>query len=179
MALIYITKQAYPELSPQFNSQNVTYVTVYTDDINKQLVFVDEKTDTELYRIPEMVFPPYKFYSAYLNQTGVTAPTTTNLNDSQAIGPIVDTIGGTWSYFGVGRYLFTKTGAFPDQNKVFVTLGANIVSQGADVGIKVNWIDQDTLELQTYIRAAFASPSALAYTDGIMVVQPIQIYVYE
>lgn len=53
MALTYITKQGYPELSAEFNSQNQTYVSVYADDINRQLVFIDEKTATELYRIPD------------------------------------------------------------------------------------------------------------------------------
>jgi len=58
MALIYITKQGYPVNSIDFNSQNQTYVSVLTDDVNKQLVFIDEKTSNELYRIPDNAYYP-------------------------------------------------------------------------------------------------------------------------
>ena len=58
MALIYITKQGYPVNSIDFNSQNQTYVSVLTDDVNQQLVFIDEKTATELYRIPDNTYYP-------------------------------------------------------------------------------------------------------------------------
>lgn len=54
----------------------------------------------------------YKVYIATLTQSGTNPPVATVLENS--IGSIV------WSYSSVGNYFGTLTGAFPDQNKVFL-----------------------------------------------------------
>ena len=51
MALNYISKYGYPVNSLEFNSENQTYVSVYADDVNQELAFIDEKTGNTLYTI--------------------------------------------------------------------------------------------------------------------------------
>jgi len=97
MALTYITKQGYPVTNPKFNSQNVTYVDVYADDVTKQLVFIDEKTATELYRIPSFG-SNYLYFEATITQSGTNAPVITVLENTLSLGPVVGT------YVTLGKY---------------------------------------------------------------------------
>lgn len=94
-----------------------------------------------------------KKYAAQIHQTGATAP----VEDSAAINTIGTVV---WKRTGVGVYQLTRTGAFPDANKVVAYAP---VGNGDDVAIffKVEWIDADTIEYTT-------SDKANVLTDALM-----------
>lgn len=55
---------------------------------------------------------PYKKYVAILSQSGTAAPTAVVLEDTIGI------TAGDYSYAGVGQYVITKTGLFPQGKTV-------------------------------------------------------------
>lgn len=121
-----------------------------------------------------------KTYSAYLYQTGTTAPTTYDLSEV-ASAPIKDDFGGVWSYSAVGKYRYTKTGAFSSVSKVFITINENAANQAADIGAKAKWIDANTIELQVFRIDTFdteVSASTITPVDGKLWMQGIKIEVY-
>ena len=118
-------------------------------------------------------------YKAYLTQSGVEAP---NEDDLDGSGPgtgaaFIDTLGGAWSYSGVGTYIYTKEGAFTDVTKIFITLGS-AGYQGADIYCDYYRIDDDSIELDVFRSSTFVSPALNNKENGVLYKQPITIEVY-
>jgi hypothetical protein len=77
-------------------------------------------------------------YRAYLTQTGVTAPVATLVPGN--------TITGTWSYDGVGQYIFTSTGTF-DNAKAGMIIG---VSTAEDNTFDFSVLNDNEVSFNTY-----------------------------
>lgn len=122
----------------------------------------------------------YTEYRAYLTQTGTNAPVEDDIAFSGSNTPFVDTIGGVWSYNGVGSYYYTKTGAFTDSSKIEVVLSSNTLNQSPVILVGVYKVDANTLELQTFEATSFSNfPLVGSSIDGALLLQPISIRVYQ
>lgn len=90
---------------------------------------------------------PYKIYSAFLSQSGSSAPVATVKQN---------TLGGTvvWGRYGPGDYKCTLSGAFPDGKftPVFGSLsaGGNIVSPGITITFLLARTSDNELSLAIY-----------------------------
>ena len=79
---------------------------------------------------------PYKKYIATISQTGTASPTVTVLENT--IGNIV------WTRFAAGDYRGTLTGAFPDQDKTYLTLSNTNAGQ-----VLIRWETTDEIRIRT------------------------------
>lgn len=77
-------------------------------------------------------------YRAYLTQTSTNAPVATLVAGN--------TITGTWTYNGVGEYIFTSTGTFANVNAGCI-VG---VSTAQDTTFDFSIIDDDSVSFNTY-----------------------------
>ena len=168
MALTYITKQGYPVLSSKFNSQNVTYVDVYADDVTKQLVFIDEKTGNELYRIPSFS-NEFFYFEANLTQSGVNAPSIKVFSNTFSLGPI------TTSYVGIGKYDIDFGTLVPtslDKTRLVVTIGVGRLKFPFMATFEP--IGATTARIETL----YAGPGGEAQIDGRLYNSALQIKYY-
>ena len=106
---------------------------------------------------------PYKKYTALLTQTGTNAPVATVLEN---------TLGGevVWSYDGVGEYLGTLAGAFP-QDKTIRIIG----SPTGGIGAQVNCLWTGSADI-IYIESLDITASP---TNGELSDTTLEIRVYE
>jgi hypothetical protein len=116
-------------------------------------------------------------YKAILTQAGVAEPQEANLAGG-AGSAFVNTLGGAWTYQGVGAYRFTAVGKFADASKVNVEFSANQVNMGADIACQASIIDNDTIEIIVGTIATFASPAGFVQADDKLWIQPITIEAY-
>jgi hypothetical protein len=108
------------------------------------------------------ILPTYKKYIALITQTGTSAPSVIELENT--IGPIV------WTRSAVGIYFGTLTGAFTD-NKTYVTL-SNVQRNSI---VLSNRRDDDTIEVST---TNLQNPNA-SYHDSHLTYNTLEIRVYE
>ncbi len=101
---------------------------------------------------------PYKKYIATISQTGILDPTVTVLENT--IGDIV------WTRTTNGDYRGTLTGAFPDQDKTYLTLSNTDQSQ-----VLVRWLSANQIRIRTF-------DFAVAYIDGQLTYNTIEIRTY-
>lgn len=108
---------------------------------------------------------PYKVYKALLTQTGTGVPT---------VKVLENTFGGTlvWSYTGVGDYLVTLAGAFPDGDKVFARIST---SYGTQIGSQGSFYYNDTNSLGL---ASQKNGSISGAENGCFTDSPVEITVY-
>jgi hypothetical protein len=107
------------------------------------------------------VVVPYKKYVATISQTGTSDPTVTVLENT--IGDIV------WTRGGLGLYAANLLGAFPDQNKVYLSINNTLTSVFIT---EFKWGTLDNVNINTYDLTATS-------TDGAMSYNTIEIRVYE
>jgi len=106
-------------------------------------------------------------YKALLTQTGTNAPVATVLQN---------TLGGTvvWSYGGVGDYLATLAGAFP-QNKTLIISGATVnIPFGGNTNATAYlfWDSVNTIGLYSQDGTGVATNNILNYTSILIEVYP-------
>lgn len=101
---------------------------------------------------------PYKRYIATISQAGILDPTVTVLENT--IGDIV------WTRTTNGDYRGTLTGAFPDQDKTYLTLSNTDQSQ-----VLVRWLSANQIRIRTF-------DFAVAYIDGQLTYNTIEIRTY-
>lgn len=97
----------------------------------------------------------YKVYKANLSQFGTNAPTATEFENTLGTA--------TWIYDGVGSYNLVITGAFPDDDKVWVPM---VLCKNQGMLIPTI-IDNNTLNLE-----------AISAANGDLDKTSIEIYVY-
>lgn len=102
----------------------------------------------------------YKKYIALISQTGTNDPTVNLLENT--IGDIV------WTRAAIGRYVGTLTGAFPNQDRVYL-LNSNTQ---VDTIIRFYWTSANTIELRTV-------DLTTTLQDGLLDYNTIEIRVYE
>ena len=107
------------------------------------------------------VVVPYKKYVATISQTGTSDPTVTVLENT--IGDIV------WTRGGVGVYSADLLGAFPTQDKVYLSINNTLASLFIT---EFKWGTLDNVTITTYDIAS-------ASIDGAMSFNTIEIRVYE
>jgi hypothetical protein len=107
------------------------------------------------------VVVPYKKYVATISQTGTADPTVTVLENT--IGDIV------WTRVGLGLYSGDLLGAFPNQDKVYLSLNNTLASVFITEFL---WGTIDDVRINTYDLTATS-------IDGAMSFNTIEIRVYE
>jgi hypothetical protein len=107
------------------------------------------------------VVVPYKKYVATISQTGTADPTVTVLENT--VGDIV------WTRAGVGLYSGDLLGAFPNQDKVYLSLNNTLTSVFIT---EFKWGTLDNVNINTYDLTATS-------IDGAMSFNTIEIRVYE
>ena len=107
------------------------------------------------------VVVPYKKYVATISQTGTSDPTVTVLENT--IGDIV------WTRGGVGVYSADLLGAFPTQDKVYLSINNTLASLFIT---EFKWGTLDNVTITTYDITS-------ASIDGAMSFNTIEIRVYE
>lgn len=104
-------------------------------------------------------------YRGLLTQTGTSAPTVKVLENN---------LGGTlvWTYSGVGDYLVTLSGAFPDGDKVFARIGT---SYGTEVGGQgaFYYNNANSLGLASQKNGSLSGAENGCFTDA-----PVEILIY-
>ena len=102
-----------------------------------------------------------KIYKASLNQTSTNAPVEVEL---------VNTLGGTpvLSYVGVGDFLLTLNGEFPDASKVII-LGTPLQNDTTYAGVNIFWNDADSISIQTFKNGASVNDLLIDYSIVIEV----------
>lgn len=155
-------------VSDAYNSLDTRLDTAETDITNLEAadVAIDARLDLlEAINIPTTV----KRYKVNLTQTSNNEPT----EDAS----FIDDFGGVWSYSSAGTYYYTKTGAFPDNDKIFITLHNNISTANAKVSI-----ERDTNNRLVMLSALSidTSPSTVVntLTDGLITKMSLLIEVY-
>lgn len=104
----------------------------------------------------------YKEYTAKLTQALAVEPTSVEVVN-ELVPPVV------YSYTSAGKYLLTSTGAFPDEDKVVITLGTFNKVWGADV--KAYWVDANSIAIESGNTTDYID-------DSIITNMPISIKVY-
>jgi hypothetical protein len=108
---------------------------------------------TDVVRLAELeAVRPYKVYTAFISQSGTSAPTVTVLEN---------TLGGaiSWAYTGVGIYTGTLSGVFTlSKTWVHTNLGNSSVVDGIVRGVHV---DLNTVIVNTYNTSAVGSDNIL------------------
>lgn len=107
------------------------------------------------------VVVPYKKYVALISQTGTSDPTVTVLENT--IGDIV------WTRGGVGLYSANLLGAFPVQDKVYLSINNTLTSVFIT---EFKWGTIDNVNINTYDLTATSIDGAMSYNT-------IEIRVYE
>ena len=107
------------------------------------------------------VVVPYKKYVALISQTGTSDPTVTVLENT--IGDIV------WTRVGVGLYSADLLGAFPTQDKVYLSINNTLASLFIT---EFKWGTIDNVNINTY-------DFSISSIDGAMSFNTIEIRVYE
>ena len=107
------------------------------------------------------VVVPYKKYIATISQTGTSDPTVTVLENT--IGDIV------WTRVGVGLYSADLLGAFPTQDKVYLSINNTLASLYIT---EFKWGTIDNVNVNTY-------DFSISSIDGAMSFNTIEIRVYE
>jgi hypothetical protein len=97
-------------------------------------------------------------YIATISQTGTSDPTVTVLENT--IGDIV------WTRTTNGDYRGTLTGAFPDQDRTYLTLSNTDQSQ-----VLIRWVSANQIRIRTF-------DFAVAYIDGQLTYNTIEIRTY-
>ena len=100
--------------------------------------------------ITEML-PTYQKYIATISQAGILDPVVTILENT--IGDIV------WTRSGVGDYLGTLVGAFPNQDKTYLLIG-----QSQNDKFSLNYLGTDDVTIATLDNAGFNQDALLNYT---------------
>ncbi len=117
--------------------------------------------------------PPYKVYTAILNQSSTNAPV-----------PIIleNTLGGTitWTRSLAGNYVGTLTGAFTEDKTVIFINGYNSTVSNIQYETIAVWGDADTIAVGTYKLTEQDSAGNLLKTalDGVLYIASIEIRVY-
>jgi hypothetical protein len=122
-------------------------------------------------QISQLSARPYKVYTAYINQSGTSAPVATILENSLS-GPIV------WTRSGTGIYIGTLVAAFPSAN-IWIApsvTGATLVLIGASTfaQFQVERLTDDTIRIENSSGTAASQSSA----DGLLINFPIEVRVY-
>lgn len=112
------------------------------------------------------IVPSYslKYYTAFISQTGVTAPIVSSLLQDDISNPI-------WSYSAVGTFLLTKIGAFT-LNK---TVPKGIV-EAYDVAGNRFTLERTSADVMTLKTYAAVNTTVLA--NGVITDQYINIQIY-
>lgn len=101
----------------------------------------------------------------------------TSTNEPVANQSFIDDIGGVWSYVSPGLYYYTKTGAFPDNSKIFVTL----FNKNGNGGGSAFLLQRDTtnrLVLSTNLLSVSAGIFISTPTNGLLTNASLLIEVY-
>jgi hypothetical protein len=174
MGMIFLQGFLYPSSESGLNIDNHN---LYLDDSTNEFVGINETTGAEVFRIPSGTpSSTIRTYQAMLLQNGTSAPVSVDLGGNE-IDPFEDTLEGVWSYFGTGIYYYTKTGAFADSSKVYVSFGDNRFNQGADIVLGADILNDNVLRLSIGKVSPFASPAGFTPLNGLLYCQPIIIQV--
>lgn len=115
-------------------------------------------------------------YKAFVTQTSTNAPVEDDLDGNGTGTPFIDSIGGAWSYIGVGQYRYTKVGMFADVTKINVELANANGDQGNAVQVSCYRNDNDSLDL--FVKTTTTIGGLLNNADGVLYKQGITIEVY-
>jgi len=121
--------------------------------------------------------PPYKVYTALLQQFGTNRPREVNIDGDVTDVALEDTINGVWTYSGVGLYTYTKAGMFTNTSKIYASLGVNDQNQNPDISAVIEKLDDNSLSLKVKRASLFTNPSFTG-VNGALYIQPIEIRVY-
>lgn len=117
-------------------------------------------------------------YKALISQYSTLAPYSDNLSYTTC-APFVDTIGGVWSYIGLGTYRYTKAGVFSNVSKINIELPDNTYNNGgADIVVWAEYVNANAIAVKSGVLGAFLSPTTVNTQNGKMTIQPITIEVY-
>ena len=104
------------------------------------------------------MLPTYQKYVALISQSGTADPTLSILENT--IGNIV------WTRTAIGNYFGTLIGAFPNQDKTYLTLSNADTSQ-----VLITWTSANQIRIRTF-------DFTTAYIDGQLTYNTIEIRVY-
>jgi len=104
------------------------------------------------------ILPTYTKYIATISQSGTADPTLSILENT--IGNIV------WTRTAIGNYFGTLIGAFPNQDKTYLTLSNADTSQ-----VLITWTSANQIRIRTF-------DFTTAYIDGQLTYNTIEIRVY-
>ena len=121
--------------------------------------------------------PPYKVYTALLNQTGTNAPVVTVLENTLGYDIV-------WSRVNAGGYTATATEfAIEDVNKFYCNIG-NRLPSGASTDITSYIVEASNLPVgspssfEVYTKTILNSTGVVTIGDNILEFTPIEVRVY-
>jgi len=110
---------------------------------------------------------PLTFRST-MAQTSTSAPAPIDLYGDPAATPVIDSIGGAWSYSTTGKYRYIKAGAFANKTKVLAYTIPSPKAEGADAYAEFTLIDDDTIELEVGRLSNFSGAATATPTNGVL-----------
>jgi hypothetical protein len=131
---------------------------------------------TELFSLVGGGGSNYDVYTALLSQEGTNAPIEVD-TDGVLDSALEDTINGVWSYSAVGKYHYTKVGAFA-KDKIYTVASPNVNNQGNAGVVTITRLSDDVLELRMDYADVYGGFVTLTPTDWALLIQPIEIRVY-
>ena len=150
---------------------NYTHTTANSGDwtsVPNSTYFYNLATNTVHYKtstgiIKSLFENPYLVYTALVSQTGVSDPTAIVLTN---------TLGGTvvWTRVIDGNFRATLTGAFPSEDKVYVSVTPKLQFEGDEVYFSIYWSNTDSIKMDIY-------DSTLNVIDGFYKIS-VEIRVY-
>jgi len=126
----------------------------------------------------------YREFNAIISQNETDPPYIDDIfgdkNFNNQGTPFLDTIGGVFSiidYFGSPAYLYTKEGAFANNDKISISLSDNRANLGYNVVVSASKYDDNSIIIRSG-RYSIGDTNQIAYSNSLMYNQLISIKIY-